>query len=190
MGKVKGGRAPLPTVFFVTDPERTPDPVAITRHLPRGTGVIFRGFGREGTEAVAAEMARVARARGLVLLIGGDVRLALRVGAAGVHLPERDMARVRRVRALKPGWIVTVAAHSPRALACASAAGADAALLSTVFASNSSSAGAPMGHVRLGLLLHKTNLPVFALGGVQPRTAGRLIGTGVGGFAAVEAFAD
>ncbi len=188
---VKGAnvrRAALPAVFFVTDPDRTPDPLAIAERLPRGTGVIFRGFGRPGAEAIAAALARAARARGLVLLIGEDGVLASRVGAAGVHLPQRAASSVRGVRALNPHWIVTVAAHSPMALARARANGADAALYSTIFSSRSASARAAMGPVRLGLALTGVRLPVFALGGVNARTASRLIGTGVAGFAAVDAF--
>jgi thiamine-phosphate pyrophosphorylase len=149
--------------------------------------VIFRGFGRAGAEATALALAKLAQARGLVLLIGQDEALAARVGAAGVHLPERDRARARRLKARHPRWIITLAAHSPMALTRAGMTGADAALISTVFPSRSPTAGRPMGPARLGLMLKGMRLPVFALGGVTGANAGRLIGTGVAGFAAVEA---
>ena len=188
--KRKLGRecSPLPGVFFVTDPNRTPDLLAIAMRLPRGTGVIFRGFGRPGAEALAAALAGVARRRGLVLLIGADAKLAMRVGAAGVHLPERLAHEARRLKALHPRWRVTVAAHSPEALACAKACGADAVLYSAVFDSRSPSAGRAVGPVRLALAIKGVGVPVFALGGVNASTAARLTGTGVAGFAAVEAF--
>lgn len=192
MGRGARGKGPhgkaLPTVFFVTDPDRVADPVAVARRLPRGAGIIFRGFGRADASAVAAGLARVAKARGLVLLIGADAALALKVGAAGVHLPERDKSRVQRVRALDRRWLVTVAAHSPAALARARLAGAGAVLYSAVFPSRSRSAGAPIGTVRLALIVRQARMPVFALGGVNVRTAPRLIGTGVRGMAAVDAF--
>ena len=188
-GKSTGGKI-LPSVFFFTDPQRVSDPLAVVRRLPRGTGVIFRSFGRPGAEALAAALARVAKARGLVLLIGADVALAQKVRAAGAHLPERDLGRVQRVRALNPRWIVTVAAHSPMALARAKANGADAAFYSAVFPSGSASAGSPVGPVRLGLIAKGAGLPVFALGGVNARTAPRLIGTGVAGVAAVKALSN
>jgi thiamine-phosphate pyrophosphorylase len=177
-------------VFFVTDPDRTPDPAAVAERLPRGAGVIFRGFGRPGAERTASALASIARARGLVLLIGADEQLAYNVGAGGLHLPERDLRRVRLIRARHPNWLITCAAHSSLAVARAKAAGADAVLLSTTFSSNSASARPPLGPVRLGLIVKGANLPVIALGGVTGRTAKQLIGLGVWGLAAVEGLAS
>ncbi len=168
------------------DPDRTPDPVAIADRLPRGTGVILRHFGRPQAVDQARDLARVARRRGLVLLIGADEGLAAKVGAQGIHVPERMAGGVRRLKSRWPRWIVTVAAHSPKALA--RARDADAALLSTVFESRSPSAGRAMGVVRLAALARGHPAAVIALGGVNAVTARRLQGTGVSGFAAVEAF--
>lgn len=176
----------LPVVWFVTDPERTPDPVAIAERLPRGAGVIFRHFGRPDAGPVAARLSAVARRRGLVLLIGADDALAAKVGANGVHLPERQVGRLGRMRAKRPGWLITVAAHTPRALAAGGRA--DGVLLSTVFASRSPSAGRPIGAVRLAALVRRSVAPVYALGGVGAGTVGRLLGSRAAGFAAVEAF--
>jgi thiamine-phosphate pyrophosphorylase len=173
-------------VFFVTDPDRTPDPLAVAMGLPRGAGVIFRGFGRPGAEDTALSLARLARWRGLVLLIGHDEALAARVGAAGVHLPERDLWRVRGVRQRHPRWLITGAAHSSRALSTARRLGLDLALVSTAFASKSPSATRALGPVRLAALARGAGVATMALGGVNGRTAQRLIGTGVAGFAAVE----
>ena len=186
--KARRGKAgaPLPTVFFVTDPDRTPDPLAIARTLPRGAGVIFRGFGRANAERTAATLAVITRRRGLVLLIGGDEALAHRIGAEGVHLPERDIHSAPFIRRRHPRWIVTAAAHSPQALRKAARAGLNAALLSTAFASRSPTAGRPLGPIRLAIAVRVSGLPVIALGGVNGRTARRLIGTGVSGFAAVD----
>jgi thiamine-phosphate pyrophosphorylase len=183
---VRGKRQPAPTVFFVTDPDRTPDPAVVAKRLPRGTGVIFRGFGRPGAERTAAALAAIARARGLVLLIGADERLAYNVGARGVHLPERDLGRARGIRARHPNWLITGAAHSPIAVARAKRSGIDAVLLSTAFSSNSASASLPLGPVRLALIVKGAHVPVIALGGVTGRTSKRLIGTGVWGLAAVD----
>jgi len=181
----KRGRR-LPVVFFVTDPERTADPVRSAMALPRGCGVIFRGFGRPDAERTALAIARVARRRGLILLVGQDEHLAARVGAQGVHLPERDLRRARLIRRRHPGWLITGAVHSARALRAACGANLDAAILSTAFASRSSSARLPLGPVRLALVIQNAGLPVIALGGVNERTAKRLVQTGVSGFAAVD----
>lgn len=175
----------LPFLVLVTDPARTPDPVAAAARLPRGAAVIFRGFGRPEAGELAARLASLARRRGLVLLVGADAALAARVGAAGVHLPERNLHLARRLKAARPGWLVTGAAHSRRALVRAARSGVDAALLSPAFASRSPSAGRPLGPVRFTALARGSRIPVLALGGIDARTARRI--SGAAGLAAVEA---
>ena len=184
--KEKGARA-LPCLWMFTDPDRMADVVAAAERLPRGAGIVHRGFGRPGAAAEALALSRLARRRGLVLLIGQDAALAARVGAHGVHLPERDLRHLPRLCRQRPRWIVTVAAHSTAALAHAGRAGAHGAFLSAVFPSRSPSAGRPLGVTRLAAMVRTATIPVLALGGVGPRTVARLKGTGVVGFAAVEA---
>ena len=184
--KRKGARE-LPALWLFTDPTRVPDPVAAASRLPRGAGVVYRGFGREVAEDEARALAAVARRRGLVLLIGQDAELAAKVGADGVHLPERAVARARRLRALRPRWVITLATHSAAAVARSADGGIDGVFLSAIFPSRSPSAGAPLGVVRLAAMVRRAPGRVFALGGVGPQSARRLGGTGVSGFAAVEA---
>jgi thiamine-phosphate pyrophosphorylase len=176
----------LPALLFFTDPVRTPAPEAAAGLLPPGAGVVFRAFGDPDAEAAGLRLGRIARARGLKLLAGADEALAARIGADGVHLPERLAWRARRIKARRPGWIVTAAAHSPRAARRARAAGADAVVVSPVFPSRSPSAGTPLGVLRLALLARRAGLPVYALGGVNAATAGRLGGLPLAGLAAVE----
>ncbi|MFM8374937.1 MAG: thiamine phosphate synthase, partial [Phenylobacterium sp.] len=135
----RGKRAPPPLLVF-TDPDRTPDPVALALSLPRGTGLVYRAFGAPDRLEIARALAAIARRRGLVLFIGADVGLAVRIGAAGLHLPERLAGRAPRLR--RQGWLITAAAHSLRA---ARRPGVDAFILSAVFPSASPSAGAPIG---------------------------------------------
>jgi thiamine-phosphate pyrophosphorylase len=133
-------------------------------------------------------LAAIARRRRLILLVGADPELAARLGAHGVHLPERLAHTARRLKAARPGWIVTAAAHSPRAARRALAAGADAVIVSTVFASASASAGRPMGPIRLARLTPAAGGPVYALGGITNENARRLAGVRLAGLAAVDAF--
>jgi thiamine-phosphate pyrophosphorylase len=178
----------LPSLLFFTDPARTPDPEAIARRLPRGAAVVFRAFGAADAEARGGRLRKIARSRGLILLVGAEPGLAERLGADGVHLPERLAHRARRLKAAHPGWIVTAAAHSAAAARRALAAGADAVVVSTVFASRSASAGAPMGAIRLAILTRRAGGPVYGLGGIDNKKARLLKGTGLTGIAAVDAF--
>jgi thiamine-phosphate pyrophosphorylase len=171
-----------------TDPSRTPDPEALARALPRGAGLVYRAFGAADADAVGRSLVRLVRARGGKLLVGADAGLAARIGADGVHLPERAVGQARSLKARRPDWIVTVAAHSPAAARRAKAAGADAAVVSAVFPSRSPSAGAPIGVLRLAVTARAAGLPVYALGGVNEMTARRLKDLPLAGLAAVDAF--
>jgi thiamine-phosphate pyrophosphorylase len=173
-------------LFFVTDPARTPDPAAIAARLPAGAGVIYRAFGAAEAVAVAQRLRRVADMRALILLIGADEALAARVGADGVHLPERLIGVAARLRARRPQWLLTAAAHDARALQRAYLAGLDAVLVSPVFPSLSPSADGALGPIRFASLVRQAHLPVYALGGVNGGTAARLLSTRAVGLAAVQ----
>ena len=80
-------------------------------------------------------------------------------------------------------WLVTSAAHS---LAAARRSGADAVVLSVALPSKSASAGPALGPIRLALRVRAVGRPAYALGGINDRTAARLLPTGVIGLAAVE----
>jgi thiamine-phosphate pyrophosphorylase len=178
------GAPAIPSLYFFTDPERTPDPAAIARRLPRGTAVVYRHFGASDRLRVARALSAICRSRGLSLLIGADADLARRCGADGVHWPER----------LLPGQrddfrLVTGAAHSGDAVSKAAAARLDACVLSPVFETESSSANATLGLFRASLIARASTIPVIALGGVDADTARRLVGRGFTGIAAVGALA-
>lgn len=177
---------PLPRLLFITDPARTPDPEAVAARLPAGSGVIYRAFGAADALDRAKALKAIAADRRLTLLVGADAALARACGAHGLHLPQRAIERARALGAAHPEWILTAAAHDLDAAIAAKAAGCDAVLVSTVFASNSSSAGSPMGPEAFAALAAAAPLPVYALGGVNIRTAPSLIGSGAQGLAMVD----
>lgn len=180
----------LPALWLVTDPARTPDPLAAAARLPRGAGVIYRAFGAADALETARALKRLAARRGLVLLVGADAALAAAAGADGVHLPERLAHRAGALKRARPRWRVTAAAHGRAAALGAVRAGADAVLVSAVFDSRSPSAGPALGPIRFARLVAGLRRPVIALGGVNGRTAPRLVGTGASGLAAVEGLAE
>jgi len=178
-----GAGAPaIPSLYFFTDPERTPDPVAAAKRLPRGTAVVFRHFGAADSVRTAEQLKRLCRSRALALFIAADAELAARIGADGVHWPERFPPK----RADGVRWM-TIAAHSAPAVSRASSFGADACFLSPVFETRSAHSGPALGLFRASQIARKASLPVIALGGVNARTALRLAGRGFAGIAAVDA---
>ncbi len=170
--------------MLFTDPDRTPDPVGAVRNLPRGCAVVFRHFARADQLARAGAVANAAKAGGHTLLVAADPPLAEALDAAGVHWPEARLGEAAE-------WagrfqVMTASAHSADAVMRAEAL-ADAVFLSPVFASNSpSAAGRALGLEAAEAIARKTRVPVYALGGVNARTAPALIGRGFSGLAAVE----
>ena len=176
----------LPPALALTDPDRTPDPIALACALPRGWGLIYRHYGNPEAGRIAAELACICHRRGLDLLIAADPVLALQVGAAGVHWPEARIGDARR-------WqgrfrLTTASAHPDRArglglLGPAWPRGIDALLVSTVFPSTSPSAGRAMGARQFRRLAAQSWGPVYALGGVTAANADQV--SGAGGLAAI-----
>lgn len=175
----------LPRALFVTDPARTPDPFTVATRLPAGFGVVYRHFGAENRAEVAHGLACICGRRGLALLIAADPELAAEVGADGVHWPFRLAQQARRWRGRFA--LQTMSAHSGRELRAAARLPVDAALLSTVFASGSASAGRPLGALRFRQLVRGAGLPVYALGGVAAANAGAV--APMAGIAAVDGMA-
>lgn len=172
----------LPRAFFVTDPVRAADILAIAQRLPRGFGVVWRHFGAADRLEAGRRLARLCRRRGLVLLVSADPALAARIGAHGVHWPE---ARLRGMRLTPAGMIETAAAHSARAIRRAHRLGVDAAIVSPVFPSRSPSATRPLGALRFRQMARTSPMPVYALGGLNAANAARAMAHAAG-WAAID----
>lgn len=190
-GRGRDGR-PLPRLWLVSDPVRLPDPRAAVARLPHRSGVLARS----ATVPVLKGLARLARRRALVLLVGGDGRAALR-WRAGLHLPDREgcpglLPFLRARRAGAPWAVLSLAVHGRPALARARRLGGDLGLVSPAFPTASHPGAPALGPLRWAALASRLGRPAVALGGVGPGTAGRLPKRGRGwaaGLAAIGALA-
>jgi thiamine-phosphate pyrophosphorylase len=174
----------LPRAFHFTDPVRTPDILRVARRLPRGFGIVWRHYGLADRLATGREFARICRQRGIMLLVSADPALARHIGADGVHWPEARLTGARL-----PGLIETASAHSASAIARAAHLGVDAVFVSAVFPSQSPSAGKPLGPLKFRQLARAARIPVYALGGINPRNAARVM-SHAAGWAAIDAVLD
>ncbi len=181
-GRVAGR---LPSLVLITDDERLPDPLPAVRALPRGSAVIVRSRKSGRRRELAAAVVAIARHRGLVVLIADDAQLARQCGADGIHLPEARARESAHWRARRPGWLITVAAHSLGA--AVQAPRADALLLSSIFATQSHPGRSPLSPARANFIAHMSRLPVYALGGVDARNAALLRDRNFAGIAAISA---
>jgi thiamine-phosphate pyrophosphorylase len=163
---------------LMTDDDRLPDPVGAAQALPKGSLVIVRSRNAKRRRKLG-EALRI-QTHGLILLAADDPELADHLH--GLHLPEAHARDAAHWRALRPHWVITVAAHSPRGL---HASHADAVLLSPVFATRSHPKARPLTPARARLMARKALLPVLALGGVTARNAALL--SGFSGIAAIDA---
>ncbi|MEQ9557567.1 MAG: thiamine phosphate synthase [Rhodospirillales bacterium] len=173
----------------MTDAMRTPDPAGALRGLPPGTMVIFRHYEAPDRPALGRRLATLARRLGLIFVVAGDRRLAHRLRADGLHLPDGMIGRRHRFAPAADRWPVSAAAHDGPGLRRAVRAGADLILLSPVFPTASHPGRPALGVRRLAALCHSAAVPVLALGGTTPETLRRVLAAGAAGVAGIGALA-
>ena len=187
-------RGAVPALWLMTDVARLGTIEHVLQTLPVGTPHCSIGLIIRHTEAVqlrrmAEALVPACRQRKVCCIIAGDWVLAAQLRADGLHLSERGAARGpapgARLWRRGKGRILTVAAHGMTALARADRRRPDAILLAPVFLTASHPHATALGALRFAALARRTRAPVIALGGVTPRTALRLIGSGAAGLAGV-----
>ena len=177
----------IPSLFMITDSLKMSDPIKAAIRLPRGSGIILRDYDFKGREALALSLMSISRKSQLKLLVAGDPELAIKIGAAGLHLPETLVTETRRWRYRK-NWLITIAAHSRPGLRYATMCGADAVLLSPVFKTTTHPLTPPLGIHQFKLLSIGVSIPIYALGGINSINANKLLNTPAAGIAAIDAF--
>lgn len=120
---------------------------------------------------LAAEILALVRRHGGLLSIGGDVELAARLGADGVHLSGgAGSAAIDEARRRLPNGVVGLSAHSVDEARAGARAGADYVTLSPIFASASKPGYGPaLGPTALTQAAG-FGMPVLALGGITAST--------------------
>lgn len=181
----------LPRLLLVTDETRNADPTPHIRGLPAGCGVIFRHYKHPDRLRLAKTISSICRERGLCLIISEDASLAFKVGAGGLHLPEHKILSpsngvVSWIKSKR--GISTCSCHSKRVLHLAGKLGVSGALVSPVFPTLSHPTSAGLGLKALAGLCRSSPIPVFALGGVDYKSANSVIKCGVYGLAGMSAF--
>lgn len=153
---------PLPRLWLLSDARNDAGLEHALARLPRGSGFIFRHYHLSGGERLARlrKLARIARARGIIVLVAGPPELARRWGTDGSYGPARHTGSLR-----------LATAHSLREIAHANLSRADAVLLSPVFPTRSHPGGKLLGPLRFRLMAMRAAMPVIALGGMDARHA-------------------
>ena len=177
---------PLSPLILMSDPDRIPNIYAAAKRLPYGAAVIYRHFGKAGHRDEAIRLRQITFARGQQLLIGADPKLAIEVGADGVHFRrDAEVALPNLWRRRCPDWIITMAGLKGGAEYRGDLTRLDGLIVSSVFASQSPSAGNPIGVEAFMAMCRDLPVSVIALGGIHSGNVGQLIGSGAAGLAGV-----
>ncbi|HXM57380.1 MAG TPA: thiamine phosphate synthase [Candidatus Dormibacteraeota bacterium] len=166
------------------------DAAAGRRAVERGANAVQLrdpGAAARALEREAALLVRTVAPVPVVVSARADVALA--AGAAGVHLPERDLPVAAGRRLLGPDALVGRSVHSAEAAATAEREGADYVVFGSVFASGSHRGRPPAGLDALRDVVAAVRIPVLAIGGVDGARAAACLEAGAAGFAAIGWFA-
>ena len=172
----------------MSDPKRIPDIKKVAEIMPHGSALIYRHFGEGMCGDTAKALRKITYERDMQFLIGKDIELAQECSADGLHLPEIDLAFAPSIREHYPDWVLTVAAHSAQTLSGKLTTSLDAAILSPVFASESPSAGVPLGVETFSHMAADADIPVLALGGINDANVFDLENSGAAGIAGISGF--
>ncbi len=133
---------------------------------------------------LAQPIAKLCRAYSAQLFINSRLKLAVDLGAAGVHLPENSGSVDALRRASEKRLLIGCSVHTLDAAKKRAGEGADFITYSPIFLTASKPGYGPaVGVENLGVVARAVNCPVFALGGVTPMRVSACIGAGAHGVA-------
>lgn len=160
----------LPELWLISD--RRNDAVledALAR-LPRGSGFIYRHYHLPPEERIARywQIERIARMRGHLVILADSALTAREWGADGIY--GAPLSLVPR----RGDMLMLATTHNLAEIAAANRIGADAVLLSAVFATASHPGATALGPMRFRTIAAHAQMPVIALGGMTQRNADRL----------------
>jgi thiamine-phosphate pyrophosphorylase len=120
-------------------------------------------------------------------LLHGDVELAARLHADGVHLTSQQFGEIGKAKTL--GLFVVISCHSEEEILEAQERGADAVTYSPIFATPGK--GEPKGLEDLNEIVAKISLPIIALGGITTKAQVNAVEKcGAYGFASIRYFIE
>ena len=135
----------------------------------------------------ALEMKDLCRSYNVPLIINDDPYIAVKSGADGVHIGQKDMSLKEAREITGNGIIIGVTAALPELAVKAEQEGADYIGSGAVFGSTTKSDAKPLSHDVLREITASVKIPVVAIGGITRDNMAKLAGTGIAGAALVSA---
>ncbi len=130
----------------------------------------------------ARKIVELARAAGARVLVNGDVALAQRCGADGVHLTSSQLLTLT---SRPPLALVGASCHNEEELRRAEALGADFAVMGPVLPTSTHPDAQLLGWAGFSCCVADTRIPVFALGGLREKDRTTALAGGAHGLAMI-----
>ena len=130
------------------------------------------------------------RARSIPFVVNDDVELAVRIAADGAHVGQRDMPAAQARRLLGPDRWLGVSTRDAGQIAAAHRAGADHVGLGPCFPTETKGYTEALPRPQIREAVASSDLPVFAIGGIDARNLGELSALGVRRIAVSSAILD
>ena len=162
-------RQSLPDLWLLSDARNDELLPRALRALPRGSAFIFRHYHLDPRSRRSRfdELMPLVLEGGHVAILSGSDDEALAWGAMGSYGPPEAVGEA-------PELLRIVTVHDANEIAHANAAGADAAMISPVFATRTHPNVTPLGPERFHALAALAEMPVIALGGMTFERANEL----------------
>jgi thiamine-phosphate pyrophosphorylase len=157
------------------------------RAAPRATILELRAP-QATARSTFGEAASLVATSPVPVVISSRCDIAISAGAAGVHLPERDIPVVA-ARTLMGERLVGRSVHSLESAIRAESEGADYVVFGPVWSSASHPGSEPAGIGALSEVAHALHIPVLAIGGVTAERIAECHAAGAAGYAAIGLFA-
>jgi len=147
-------------------------------------------LGRGALLGLAERLRALTAAAGALLIVNDHLDIALLAAADGVHLGDDDLSVAEARRLGGPGFLVGASASTPDAARAAVSAGADYLGAGPAFATPIKDAKPVIGPQGVVAVREAVDIPVFAIGGVNPSNVGQLVAAGIRRACMIRALAE
>ena len=135
----------------------------------------------------AVQIRALCRRYGVPFIVNDSVEIALRCGADGIHVGQRDMPPDEVRARVGPDCIVGVSAQTVEQALRAERLGADYLGVGAVFSTSTKLDACEVPLETLRAICAAVHIPVVAIGGIGAQNVAALAGTGIAGIAVVSA---
>ncbi len=137
---------------------------------------------------VAVKLREITENKAL-FIVNGDVDLAKKVRADGIHFPEKHVFDADSEK-LKKSFILGKSVHSLEMATKAASEGIDYLIVGTLFPSKSHPQGRSSGTKIIEDISRKVSVPLIGIGGISSQNCQKVIDSGASGVAVIGAISE